>query len=119
MLYPCYEFLQFWTFSCGLNKDDLQNDFAALACAQDRNPEQFEAISETCEQVLWRFKLNLTTSSVFLNQIDKACLRDREKLEDCKNTHPGKENAGHFMSCLINLKLDGNFKPGIFFYLLP
>ena len=106
------KFIQFFTFSCGLTKDDLQNDFAALACAQDRPPEQFEAISETCEQVLWRFKLNLTTSTVFLNQIDKACSRDRQKLEDCKNTHPGKENAGHFMSCLINLKLEGNFKPG-------
>ena len=99
-------------FSCGLTKEDLQNDFAALTCAQDRPPEQFEAISETCEQVLWRFKLNLTTSSVFLHQIDKACSRDREKLEDCKNTHPGKENAGHFMSCLINQKLEGNLKPG-------
>ena len=72
-------------FSCGLSKMDLENDFAALTCAQNRPPEQFEAITETCEQVLWVFKLNLTTSPIFLNQIEVECSRDKEMIDNCKN----------------------------------
>ena len=37
------------------------NDFLALTCAQNRPlPEYENAISETCEQVLWKFKYDLT-----------------------------------------------------------
>ena len=37
------------------------NDFLALTCAQNRPlPEYEDAISETCEQVLWKFKYDLT-----------------------------------------------------------
>ena len=90
---------------------DLENDFAALTCAQNRPPEQFEALTETCEQVLWVFKLNLTTSPIFLNQIEVECSRDKEIIDNCKNRFPAKENAGHFMSCLITEKLDEGLKP--------
>ena len=90
---------------------DLENDFAALTCAQNRPPEQFEALTETCEQVLWVFKLNLTTSPIFLNQIEVECSRDKEVIDNCKNRFPAKENAGHFMSCLITEKLDEGLKP--------
>ena len=98
-------------FRCGLSSEEMENDFAALSCAQNLPPEKFSAISETCEQVLWRFKLNLTTSSMFLAQIDKACSRDTEKLNSCKNRYPGPDNAGHYMSCLIDEKLNGELKP--------
>ena len=98
-------------FRCGLSAEEMENDFAALSCAQNLPPEKFSAISETCEQVLWRFKLNLTTSSMFLAQIDKACSRDTEKLNSCKNRYPGPDNAGHYMSCLIDEKLNGELKP--------
>jgi hypothetical protein len=36
---------------CKLTADEMKNDFAALVCVQQRPPEQFEAVSETCEQV--------------------------------------------------------------------
>ena len=98
-------------FRCGLSKEEMENDFAALSCAQNLPPEKFNAISETCEQVLWRFKMNLTKSSMFMEQIDKACARDSEKLNSCKNRYPSKENAGHFMSCLIDEKISGELKP--------
>ena len=88
-----------------------ENDFAALSCAQNLSPERFKDIPETCEQVLWRFKMNLTQSSIFLDQIEKACSRDVEKVNGCKNRYPGKENAGHYMSCLIDEKFDGGLKP--------
>ena len=88
-----------------------ENDFAALSCAQNLSPERFKDIPETCEQVLWRFKMNLTESSMFLDQIEKACSRDVEKVNGCKNRYPGKENAGHYMSCLIDEKFDGGLKP--------
>ena len=94
-----------------MTKMDLENDFAALTCAQNRPPEQFEALTETCEQVLWVFKLNLTTSPIFLNQIEVECSRDKEVIDNCKNRFPAKENAGHFMSCLITEKLDEGLKP--------
>ncbi len=94
-----------------MTEEDLKNDFAALSCAQDLPPEKFEAISETCEQVLWRFKLNLTQSSIFIHQIEKACSRDMDKVNLCRNRFPGSENSGHFMSCLINEKLENQLKP--------
>ena len=47
----------------------------------------------------------------FMEQIDKACARDSEKLNSCKNRYPSKENAGHFMSCLIDEKISGELKP--------
>ena len=55
--------------------------------------------------------MNLTESSMFLDQIEKACSRDVEKVNGCKNRYPGKENAGHYMSCLIDEKFDGGLKP--------
>ena len=97
---------------CQITKEDMaENDFAALSCAQNLSPERFKDIPETCEQVLWRFKMNLTESSMFLDQIEKACSRDVEKVNGCKNRYPGKENAGHYMSCLIDEKFDGGLKP--------
>lgn len=89
----------------------MENDFATLTCAQNLPPDQFEAITETCEQVLWRFKLNLTTSPIFLHQIENACARDADKMHNCRNQFPGNENAGNFMSCLMTEKLQGSFKP--------
>ena len=88
-----------------------ENDFAALSCAQNLSPERFKDIPETCEQVLWRFKMNLTQSSMFLDQIENACSRDVEKVNGCKNRYPGTENAGHYMSCLIDEKFNGGLKP--------
>ena len=82
---------------CGLSSQDMEDDFATLTCAQNLPPEKFEAISETCEQVLWRFKLNLTTSPIFLEQIDKACSRDAEFLDSCKHRFPGKKYFKDFL----------------------
>ena len=39
----------------------MTNDFVALTCAQSRPlPEYEDAISVTCEQVMWSFKHDLT-----------------------------------------------------------
>ncbi len=89
----------------------MQNDFAALTCAQNRPPEKFEAISETCEQVLWGFKFNLTKSKLFLDQIHKACARDTDALGPCEHNNPIDLDAGHYMSCVIDLKFEGTLKP--------
>jgi hypothetical protein len=89
----------------------MENDFATLSCAQNRPPDKFEAVSETCEQVLWNFKMNLTKSKMFLEQIEKACARDTDRLTGCKNSYPTNLDAGHYMSCLIDQKLEGGLKP--------
>ena len=96
---------------CRMTQNDFENDFAALTCAQSLPPEKFTAISETCEQVLWRFKLDMTKSPIFLEEIERNCERDQEKLRSCKNRYPYAEEAGHFMSCLIEEKLNGGLKP--------
>jgi len=48
----------------------MKNDFAALMCVQQRPPEQFEAISETCEQVLWTYKNELTKGGHLIQQVE-------------------------------------------------
>ena len=55
---------------CQLSPEEMRNDFAALVCVQQRPPEQFEAITETCEQVLWTFKNELTKGGKFIQQVE-------------------------------------------------
>ena len=102
---------------CQMAKSDFENDFAALTCAQSLTQEKFEFISETCEQVLWRFKLNMTKSPIFLKQIEKACDRDKDRLKMCSNQFPIKEDAGHYMSCLMQEKLNPGLKPQCYSFL--
>lgn len=96
---------------CGLKEADMENDLAVLSCAQDRPPDEFQAVSDTCEQVLWRYKFNLTKSDVFVEQIRKICSRDQERLAPCEHNYPVQEAAGHYMSCVIDAKLEGGLKP--------
>lgn len=59
---------------CHLTQEEIKNDFAALMCVQQRSPEQFEAISETCEQVLWTYKNELTKGGHLIQQVEEVCI---------------------------------------------
>ena len=55
---------------CQLTPEEMKNDFAILVCVQQRPPDPFEAITETCEQVLWTFKNQLTKGGKFIQQVE-------------------------------------------------
>ncbi len=55
-----------------MSPEEMKNDFAALMCVQQRPPEQFEAVTETCEQVLWAFKNDLTKGGKFIQQVEEV-----------------------------------------------
>ncbi len=55
-----------------LTPEEMKNDFAALMCVQQRPPEQFEAVTETCEQVLWTYKNELTKGGHLIQQVEEV-----------------------------------------------
>ena len=71
------------------------NDFLALTCAQNRPlPEYEDAISETCEQVLWKFKYDLTkdVDHQLTGRIKKVRNLNGKMLH-CGNTDSSKDKS--------------------------
>ena len=56
--------------SCGASRQEMRdNDVIALICAQNTEDN---GLTDTCQQVLWKFKLDLTQGDQFLQRIQKV-----------------------------------------------
>ena len=79
----CQKDLSALASRCQLTQEEIKNDFAALMCVQQRSPEQFEAISETCEQVLWTYKNQLTKGGHLIQQVEEVLITDIHSMMSC------------------------------------
>ena len=79
----CQKDLSALASRCQLTQEEIKNDFAALMCVQQRSPKQFEAISETCEQVLWTYKNQLTKGGHLIQQVEEVLITDIHSMMSC------------------------------------
>ena len=83
---------------CGLEEADLDNNWAILDCI-DHLPEE-KRLSDSCENAVWNFKLEITKKDYFLKQAKEICPNDDiSKCEREENSEPG-----YLLVCLVNMK---------------
>ena len=80
---------------CGLEKADLDNNFAILDCI-DKLPKE-KKLSDACENTVWNFKLEITQKTSLLNQAKEICPHDDISMCD----HEKKSEPGFLLACLV------------------
>ncbi|TMS33553.1 hypothetical protein L596_001282 [Steinernema carpocapsae] len=78
----------------------LESDMAALECLQDAGYNETITLSEQCEQLVWEFKVSITTDERFRKAIVDFCKEETAKNADmakcAQQTQPG-----YALSCMI------------------
>ena len=78
---------------CELHENEIENNWAFLDCLDKIPPEK--KISDTCENLVWRFKLDVTRTDYFLEEAKKVCGGE----EVCG--HEAGSEPGHLLACLV------------------
>jgi len=82
---------------CEIRDEDLDNNWAILDCIDSLPADK--QISESCENHVWKFKLEVTRQDVFLDQAKEVCGDDVKVCREEENSEPG-----HLLACLVEKK---------------
>eukprot|EP00092_Neocalanus_flemingeri_P071922 GFUD01088424.1.p1 GENE.GFUD01088424.1~~GFUD01088424.1.p1 ORF type:complete len:1134 (-),score=335.63 GFUD01088424.1:2263-5664(-) len=93
----CKKDVQVLQNMCEIRDEDLGNNWAILDCI-DSLPDD-KQISESCDNHVWKFKLEVTKQDVFLDQAKEICGDDVKVCSEEENSEPG-----HFLACLVEKK---------------
>ena len=85
---------------CGLEEADLDNNWAILDCI-DHLPEE-KRLSDSCENAVWNFKLEITKKDYFLKKAQEICPED----DIAKCGHEKDSEPGFLLACLVGRKHD-------------
>ncbi|XP_040024135.1 Golgi apparatus protein 1-like [Gasterosteus aculeatus] len=78
-------------------KHSWNNNLAVLECLQDRKEET--EIAAECNNLLWNYKLNLTTDPKFESVAVEVCKTSISEIRECAAEELGK---GYLVSCLVD-----------------
>jgi len=83
---------------CGLTEADLDNNWVVLDCI-DHLPAE-KRLSDSCENTVWNFKVEITKKDHFLSQAKEICPQD----DISKCDHEKESEPGFLLACLVGKK---------------
>ena len=78
---------------CEIHDADIEDNWVLLDCIDKIPPEK--KISDSCENLVWSFKFEITKSDHFLDEAQKVCGDE----DFC--AHEADSEPGHMLSCLV------------------
>ena len=85
---------------CELHDTEIDDNWTLLDCLDKIPPEK--KISDSCENLVWNFKLAVTRADHFLDEAKKVC-KDENFCEHEKSSEPG-----HMLACYVGRRHETN-----------